>query len=98
MKSIHLVRTVVLILVLAFTLGLTGVNYGRHTAVLDEFEDQDKEEKMQKLTSTWTDTDGLGQEVCTPRLDDEPVQDWVNRHKEAVDAMKVAFPPQPLVE
>ena len=98
MKSIYLVRTVALILVLAFTLGLTGVNYGRHTAVLEEFEDQDKEEKMQKLTSTWTDADGLNHEVCTPRLDEEDIPAMVARHQEAVNAMKVAFPPQPQVE
>lgn len=55
----------------------------------------------QTLTSTWH-SDGLELTVTTPRKIDkwghvEPASTWAARHRQAVDAARVAFPPDPTV-
>ena len=47
----------------------------------------------QTLRTTWKDSDGLEHTVETERNDGEPVSDFAQRHKDAVDALKALFPP-----
>lgn len=50
-------------------------------------------EHMDPLVTTWTDAEGLTHTVTTHRDGTETMAQWVDRHKEKVDAMKAAFPP-----
>lgn len=58
--------------------------------------DQAEEQSIKR--AKWNDADGIEHEVVTPRRklengEDEPVNEWRDRHIEEVLAMKKAFPP-----
>jgi len=80
------------LLLLAFALTLTGVNYARHTSVIQAIQNVEKERKMQSLQASWV-SEAITHTVTTPRQPEESVPAWIARHKESVDAMKAAFPP-----
>lgn len=43
--------------------------------------------------TTWQSAGGLSRKVTTTRQPDETAEDFANRHKEEVDALKAVFPP-----
>lgn len=88
------VRNVLLFAVVSLALVVTGANFSKHQDVLTSIEQQQEEEQMQKQTSTWV-SEGITHTLTTPRLEGEDPAAWVARHKEALDAMKAAFPVDP---
>lgn len=67
------------------------------STLIEKMNSQEQTE-VQVARSEWVDADGIKQIVLTPRRveddgSDEPAAEWAARHKEAVDAMKEAFPP-----
>ena len=49
---------------------------------------------MQTIETTW-ESEGVTMTLRTPRADGEGPAEWMARHKEAVDAGKLAFPVDP---
>lgn len=48
---------------------------------------------MDPMVASWTDADGVTHTVTTHHNGTETIQEWIDRHKDKVDKMKVAFPP-----
>lgn len=49
-------------------------------------------DEMQTITAEWV-SDGVTITISTTRTEGEDTQGWLNRHKTAVDAAKVLYPP-----
>jgi hypothetical protein len=82
--------------IVSVALVVTGANFSKHQDVLQHMERSQEEAKMQKLETTYGDHEGLTHTIITPRNEGEDPMGWAARHKEAVLAMKVAFPPKPV--
>lgn len=87
-------RNVLLFTIVSLALVVTGANFSKHQDVLTSIEQQQEEEQMQKTATTWV-SEGLTHTLTTPRLEGEEIAAWAARHKEAVDAFKAQFPPDP---
>lgn len=91
MKRFQWTRTDLILLVVFVALGATYVETRTlrgDVAALREL----KEASMQTMESEWT-TGGTKHKVSTPRNDGESVDDWMERHKEALDAAQTIWPP-----
>lgn len=49
--------------------------------------------RMQTITTTWQDADGVTHTVATTRLDGESVDAWIARHQALVAAAQAKYPP-----
>lgn len=87
-------RSLPFIILLALALVVTGANLAKHQDILRQLERQIMEAPMQVLEATYV-SEGVTMTLRTPRLEGEPLTAWIVRHKEALVAMKVAFPPDP---
>ena len=87
-------RTVLIFAVVSLALVVTGANFTKHQEVLRHLEQTQEEKKMQTMSTSWK-SGGVEMTLKTPRQDPETAAAWMARHKEALDAAKVAFPVDP---
>lgn len=87
-------RSFLFIMLLALALVVTGANLTQHEEILRQLEHQIMEAPMQVFEATYP-SEGVTMTLRTPRLEGEELEPWIVRHREALLAMKAAFPPDP---
>lgn len=88
--SILITKSIGVSLLLAlFSFGV--VQYTQYDRLVDQLDRMEQEEEK-VMTSTWTDWEGIGRSVTTPRVNNEEHSTWLNRHDGELEAAMNRYP------